>query len=113
MPGGNVFVWVLVAFPLYLMLKGRLTNYLNLATTSGAAFANATGTGANAGATSTAATTAAANGSTTTIASGLLAALLAQSNSTGGASPSTIAAAADGTTTTSSAQISQLTGASS
>lgn len=28
----NVFVWVLIAFPVYLLIKGRLPEYFKLAT---------------------------------------------------------------------------------
>jgi hypothetical protein len=31
MQGNNVFVWVLIAFPVYLLFKGRMTTYLGLA----------------------------------------------------------------------------------
>lgn len=41
MDGGNTFLWVLIAFPLYLMLKGRLTVYLSLATSASTASATA------------------------------------------------------------------------
>lgn len=40
---GNTFLWVLAAFPLYLMLRGRLTVYLTLATTPGATANTTTG----------------------------------------------------------------------
>jgi hypothetical protein len=29
--GGNIFVWILIAFPAYLAFRGRLTAYLALA----------------------------------------------------------------------------------
>lgn len=32
--GGNVFTWVLIGFPVYLLIKGRLVSYLGLATTA-------------------------------------------------------------------------------
>jgi hypothetical protein len=30
--GGNVFVWVLIGFPIYLLIKGKLPTYFALAT---------------------------------------------------------------------------------
>lgn len=32
MPGSsNVFVWILIAFPVYLLIRGRLATYLKMA----------------------------------------------------------------------------------
>jgi hypothetical protein len=31
MQPGNVFVWILIAFPVYLLVRGKLTGYLALA----------------------------------------------------------------------------------
>lgn len=44
-PGGNVFTWVLIGFPLYLLIKGRLTTYLALATGSAATTGTTSSTG--------------------------------------------------------------------
>jgi hypothetical protein len=52
-PQGNVFTWVLIGFPLYLLVRGRLTTYLSLATkrpiNSGAGVVGANGTGTGSG----------------------------------------------------------------
>lgn len=45
MPQGNVFVWVLIGFPLYLLMRGRLTTYLAMATQSGTGAAATTTAG--------------------------------------------------------------------